>query len=210
MQLATDVTNPEFSGAIANGDSMLSVRFYNHKALDTWASEEKKAPVYLKEVPFVELAIPGNDRNIIQRPATGRDASRFPVQWLKFQMETGMPVEKGVNVPGWDIAEWPELNEDQRRYLSHLRFQTVEQLAGASDAQVQLIGMNGASVREKARRALVMRVDAGIKEEIAQRDSTIADLAAKIEALSARLDGGAVAAPAEDAPRGKLTLPKKD
>ncbi|HXC38411.1 MAG TPA: hypothetical protein VN667_05650 [Burkholderiales bacterium] len=196
MQLASDVNNPAFSGAVSNPDSLLSVEFYWNEPLDTWASENKGVPVKLKKMPYIRIAIPGNDKSIIERPASERDAERFPVHWLRFQMKEGL-VAGEENVPGWPLGEWTELNEDQVRHLRYLRFQTVEQLAGASDHQVNAVGMGGLALREKARRALAARMDAGVKDEIAKRDATIAaqgtqiaELSSKVAALLARLESG--------------------
>lgn len=172
--LASDFDNPDFVGA-RNPDDMLSVEFYDHAALDTHATNETGIKTYRKECPFVRIAVPGNDKNIVERPAEGRDARRWPKQWLVYQMQTGK-IANAENVPGWQIDEWPDLNPDQVRLLKHLRFYTVEQIAGANDAQVQGIGMGGNALRAQAQQALKERNSAGAREELAKREAEIMEL----------------------------------
>jgi hypothetical protein len=181
MQLASDLNNPAFSGA-TNPDSALAVEFYNHAALDTWATEQTGIKTYLKECPFVRIAIPGNDKTVIERPAHKRDTERFPRQWLVFQMQTGM-IANAENIPGWQLEEWPDLTEDQVRQLKFLRFYTVEQIAGANDTQIQGIGMGGLGLREKARKALAERNTAMVQNAVSERDSEIAELKAQMAQL---------------------------
>lgn len=185
--LATDINNPAFSGAVANPDSLLSVEFYYHEPIDTWASQGKAIPVKLAKMPFIRISVPGKDDTVIERPAHGDDATRFAVQWMRFQMLNGL-VETDRSLPGWHIADWKDLTEDQVRFLTYMRFQTVEQLAGASDAQIAAIGMGGLGLREKAKRALAEKMDSGVKEEIAKRDAHIAEQAAKMAALEAKME----------------------
>lgn len=171
--LASDLNNPEFMGA-TDPNSMLHVQFYNHKALDTWATNESGIKTYLKECPYIRISIPGNDKTVIERPADNRDVNNFPKQWLRFQMETGQ-IANAENVPGWQIDDW-ELTDDQVRNLKFLRFYTVEQLAGASDMQLQGIGMGGLALREKAREALAKRNAELVNSAVAERDDKISRL----------------------------------
>ncbi len=179
--LASDLNNPEFSGA-SNPDSMLAVEFYNHAALDEWTTTQTGIKTYLNECPFIRIAIPGNGNTLIERPASSRDSLRFPRQWLQFQMQTGM-IANAENIPGWQLEEWPDLTEDQVRQLKFLRFYTVEQIAGANDTQIQGIGMGGLGLREKARKALAERNTAMVQNAVSERDSEIAELKAQMAQL---------------------------
>jgi hypothetical protein len=181
--IASDLNNPAFSGA-SNPDSMLHVEFYNHAALDTWATKEKGIKTYVKECPYIRIAIPGNDKTLVERPATGNDSERFPRQWMNFQMQTGM-IANAENVPGWQLDDWKEINGDQLRSLKYLRFYTVEQLAGANDAQVQGIGMGGLALREQAKKALADKNAAIVNSAVAERDNEIAELKAQMAQLMA-------------------------
>lgn len=183
--LASDLNNPEFSGA-TNPDSMLHVEFYNHAALDEWTTNQTGIKTFLKECPFIRIAIPGNGNTLIERPASKRDSERFPRQWLQFQMQTGM-IANAENVPGWQIDEWTYLNDEQKRQLKFLRFYTVEQIAGANDTQIQGIGMGGLGLREQARKALAERNSETVHKAVAERDKEIEELKAQMAEMMALL-----------------------
>ena len=181
--LASDLNNKEFANP-QNPDDLLHVEFYNHAALDTWETQRTGIKTYVKECPFVRISVPGNQQLTVERPAEGQDAQRWPRQWLAFQMQTGM-IANAENVPGWQLDQWDELNEETVRQLKFLRFYTVEQLAGANDAQVQGIGMGGTGLREKAKAALSQRNSEVTNTEIAKRDAKIAELERKMELILA-------------------------
>lgn len=176
--LASDLANPEFLGA-KDPNTMLSVEFFNHSALDTWETQKTGIKSYLPECPYIRISIPGNDKTIIERPADNRDTRNFPNQWLRFQMETGQ-IANAENVPGWQIDEWDMITPDQARNLKFLRFYTVEQIAGASDVQIQGIGMGGLGLREKAREALAERNSRLVKSAVAEREEEIDKLKAQM------------------------------
>lgn len=183
MQLASDLDNTEFVGA-QNPDNILSVQFYDYASLDKFKTEQTGIKSYRAECPFVRIAVPGNDKSVIERPAEPRDVARFPNQWLNYQMTTGK-IAMADDVPGWKLEKWEELNDEQVRNLKHLRFYTVEQIAGASDAQVQGIGMGGQGLKNRAIAALDSRNNAKANSEIAKRDETIEKLIEQVQALTA-------------------------
>jgi hypothetical protein len=179
--LASDIDNPEFLGS-KNPDDMLHVEFYDYAAPDPWATRETGIQSFRKECPFVRIQVPGQKDTIIERPADGKDLKRFPRQWLHYQMMTGK-IANAENVPGWQIEEWEELNPEQVRQLKFLRFYTVEQIAGANDAQIQGIGMGGAGLRTKAQDALRARQGQAVSQAVAERDAKIAGLEDSIEQM---------------------------
>ncbi len=120
-------------------------------------------------------------------------------------MQEGL-ADHGKNVPGWSIDEWEALNTDERKLLKYLNFHVVEQIAGASDAQIQGIGMGGLGLREKARHALKARMDAGVRAEMEQKDQKIAQLESKIDRLAQLIEQQAKPAmPIEAKPKRKYT-----
>lgn len=172
--LASDLNNAEFVGA-RNPDDILSIEFYDHAALDTWKTQTTGIKSYKDSCPFIRIAIPGNPNLTVERPADAKDTKRWPRQWLFFQMQTGK-IANAENVPGWQIDQWDEMGEEQIRQLKFLRFYTVEQIAGANDAQIQGIGMGGQGLREKAKRALAERNGAAVNAEVKARDDLIAEM----------------------------------
>lgn len=177
--LASDLNNPEFVGAV-NPDSLLHVEFYMHHPIDKWATDEasykagRRVVVKIgdKPVPFVRIMKPGDNTSIIETSVREEHKQRWPQQWLYFQMNEGL-VNDGSGVSGWKIEDWDELKDqdEQIRDLKYRRFYTVEQIAGANDAQVQGMGIGGTGLRERARAALRGKVSDAIAEKDAQLKS---------------------------------------
>jgi len=172
--LASDVNNPEFVGA-QNPDALLHVEFFWAEPIDKWASEEKGKEVRLKKQPFVRIMKPGDSTSILETAVREDHKARWPNQWLYWQMKEGL-VEDGSGIPGWRIEEWPELanKPEQLRELHFLRFFVVEQIAGASDHQIQKMGMAGPGLRERARAAMRDRMNQQVKDAMKEKDATIA------------------------------------
>lgn len=185
--LASDDNNPDFVNP-KDPDSMLHVEFYDFEAPDKWLREVGDAqgvrhPKAVKPAcPYVRISIPGNKDLTIETPAAPEHLKRFPRQWLHYQMQTGK-IANAENVPGWQIDDWDELNAEQIRQLKFIRFFTVEQIAGASDAQIQGIGMGGAGLRTRAQDALKAKNGKVVSEAIAERDAKINGLEEKLSKL---------------------------
>lgn len=212
--VASDLNNPAFVGAI-NPDTLLHVEFYMHEPEDVHKSEAAGKIVRLPAVPYIRIQSPGDKTAVVESPVFERHKARWPDKWLYFQIKEGL-IEGAVEVPGWRLEEWTHLTPEQVRELKYLRFSVVEQLAGASDEQVQKLGMNGLSLREAARQALRARMGAEVKEEMQKKDAEISALKeanrameekfAKFEAFMA---ASSAAAPAADKP-APLGLPQKE
>lgn len=149
-----------------NADSKLHVEFYEHD----------RAPY--KGVPFVKIMVPGDRHTIIDQPVAEHHKERFPRQWLYYQMKAE---GSGAPLPGLDLGVWenesPEdLTRGQLDELRVLKFQTVEQVATASDAQLQRVGMSGLGLRERARTYLASRNNV-------QASAELADLKSQIESM---------------------------
>lgn len=213
--LASDLNNPQFANP-TNPDDALQVEFYDFAAPDDWGTREnyeKGIPEkkFRKECPFIRISIPGNNLNVVERAADGRDILRFPKHWLFYQMQTGK-IADGQSVPGWQIDEWGDLDASTKHKLKFLRFVTVEQLAGATDSQIQQIGMGAEGLRVRARDALKLRqrseIDAAVKErdarlvesetQMTEMKVQMAEMMALLQAQNARL-----AEQPADRPRGK-------
>lgn len=208
MPLASDLNNPEFVGA-KNPDSGLFVEFYWEEPVDAWASreasikEQRNVKVKLPKQPFIRIMVPGDKTSEITQAVQEHHKRRFPQQWMAWQINEGL-IGGAEDIPGWKIAEWPELDADQVRELTYMRFSTVEQIAGASDKQIQGIGMGGVNLREKAKAALRDRMGAEVKSELEKRDAENADLKARLAALESLVMKTATATPADGTPTVEL------
>lgn len=170
--LASDLINPAFVGA-KNPDDMLAVEFYwnvvktmNGKPFLDDNGKEKK-------VAHVRISVPGNETFLLDVPVREEHKRRFASRWQYFQIQEMTPE---ADLPGWKIEEWPELSKEEVHDLKYLRFSVVEQIAGASDMQVQRMGMNGPVLRLKAREALKKRAEEANGAELRRRDAEIAEL----------------------------------
>lgn len=189
--LASDLNNPEFVGA-RNPDSGLYVEFYWHEPVDAWASREesqklqRNVVVKLPKQPFVRIMVPGDKTSEWTGAVSEAHKRRFPQQWMAWQINEGIIGGDG-DIPGWKLEEWDEIEKDLARELLHMRFQTVEQLAGASDKQIQGIGIGGVSLREKARVALRNKMGAETKAALDAKEAETAELKKQMAALQAQM-----------------------
>jgi len=165
---------------IANADSHLHVEFY--------ISEEKD----YKGKPFIRIIVPGDKTNIVEQMVRDDHKERFPRQWLYFQMKQN---EQSGELPGTPLRTWAEadpefINAGRLEELQILKFQTVEQVATASDSQLQRIGMGGSGLREKARLFLTQKNRADGSAELEKTRQELDELKAQMaELIAARKPG---------------------
>ena len=132
---------------INNADSHLHVEFYTNN----------QKPYQDRPTPFVRIVVPGDKTNIVDQPVREDHKERFPRQWLYFQMQQGDGPVIGTMLEQWNKDDDEGFNAHQMAELQILKFQTVEQVATASDSQLQRIGMGGAGLRESAKTYLTRK-----------------------------------------------------
>ena len=158
---------------INNADSQLHVEFYTR--------EEG----HNKGMPYVRIMAPGDKTNIIDQPLRDDHKQRFPRQWLYYQMQQTETAAEQIGTP---LTQWwkdvPEdINKDQVAELAILKFVTVEQLALASDNQLQRIGMGAVGLREKARMYLNRKNRSEANSELEDTKRQLAELQAQMAKL---------------------------
>lgn len=186
-------------------DSQMSVEFYTSRE----KGYEGKA--------FVRISAPGQAQlHTVDTLVREDHKERFPRQWLYFQMQNaGAPIE-GTPLQVWQQECPDDISEYQVAELGILKFQTVEQLATASDGQRQRIGMGADGLANLARAYLKRKraafgVEASAdltaaKGEIAALKDMMAVQAAQMAALMDRMN----AAPAAPSPfQGRPRKPWK-
>lgn len=124
---------------IANADSHLHVEFY----------EFDKDPY--KGQSFIRIMVPGDKTNIIETPVREHHKERFPRQWLYYQMQNNQNVVIGIPLVEWFKDRPEDITEMQLAELQILKFQTVDQVATATDTQMQRVGIGGVGLRERAK-----------------------------------------------------------
>ena len=160
---------------VANGDSQLQVEFFITEAKG-WEGQ-----------PFVRINIPGDKNTIIEQPVREDHKQRFPRQWLYFQMKNseGEAPVIGTSLEQWAREDKETINMAHVEELRILKFQTVEQVALASDSQLQRIGMGGPGLREKAKNYLTRKNRSETAEELDNTKKQLAELQAQMAELLA-------------------------
>jgi hypothetical protein len=175
--------NPEYNGA-RNPDDALWVRFSSKPVHNVFKSENEQRPVF-DDVVYVEIRTPGDQLNIIETPAREIHKQRFPRQWAHFKNQQAGEEEKN----GTPLAMWPLLTPAAVAMLHAVNFKTVEQIAFASDQQIQSVGMHAGmqpiKFRERAAAFLKVAKDASIN---AQQAKTIEDMQKQMDEMRAMLE----------------------
>ena len=156
---------------INNADSQLYVEFYT----------SDKDPY--KGKPFIRIVVPGDKTTVIDQPVRDDHKERFPRQWLHFQMQSGDGPVIGTPLKDWFQDRPDELNDNQLAELQILKFQTVEQVATASDTQLQRIGMGGVGLRERARNYLLNKNQKVSSSELEATRAQLEELKAQMAML---------------------------
>lgn len=164
---------------VGNGDQHLHVEFYTYE----------KDPY--KDRPFVRIIVPGDKTNVIDQPVREDHKARFPRQWLHFQMKSDTGLVIGTSLPDWNKDQPEEFTDYQMAELQILKFQTVEQVATASDSQLQRVGMGGTGLRERARAYLLSKNQTESSSELAKTRTELDELKAQMaELLSEKRKAG--------------------
>lgn len=199
--LASDDANPEFTGA-HDPDSRLAVQFYSRPVQNNFQSEQMARPIF-EDVDYVKIYTPGNALNVIDTPARDEHKARFPKQWAHYQNTQGDTREMGTPLRSWTLISAAQAEE-----FRGIKFFTVEQVANASDLQLQSIGMIGGmdpyQLRKRAQTFLAAAADTAVPQkqaeeierlqrEARERDerhaAEMAELKALVQSLAANQKG---------------------
>ena len=173
----TDVNNP---------DSRLNVKFYQRAINNEFKSALEGRPI-MEMRDFILIEVPGDNLTVIDTFAVDEHKERFPVQWARYQNE-----KTDGDIEGTLLNDWPVLNAAIAAELKHFKFYTVEQVAAASDAQLNTLGMAAGmsplALRDKAKAYLGSAKDTALvqqqADELSKRDEIIARMEAQIAELA--------------------------
>jgi hypothetical protein len=182
IQWNGDVGTVEYGG----GDRNLIVAFYNKPVHSKDKSSEAGRPVY-EDVVCVRIHPPGERLNIVDRPATGNDARRFPQQWQQFQTKQQQTPE-GTPV---DLL-YPDRPAVGATLRAHAVY-TVEQLADLSGHALDTIGMGSQEWCNNAKKYLEA-ANKGVstskfRQEMEIKDREIRVLTKMVDDLKATVQG---------------------
>ena len=200
-----------------NADSRLQVRFYKRPVQQEAETLASGRPIY-KEFDFVHICVAGDTLTEIDTYVLQSHKTRFPIQWANYQNRIGKDDQEVIGTP---VAEWPLVSKSQAEELRAMRFYTVEAIAGASDQQLQRMGMAAGmspyAFRDKAKSFLNLASDSAetdkrtqeineLKEELAKKAEENAKIKAETDAKMALMQeqmATILAAVGEKKPRRK-------
>ena len=171
---------------IHSADNHLHVEFYVYD----------KEPY--KEKPFVRIIVPGDKTSVVDQPVRDDHKRRFPRQWLHFQMQNNNADVIGVPLKDWVRDDPENFSDMQMAELQIFKFQTVEQVATASDGQLQRIGMGAVGLREHARRYLSVKNQSSSQTEIEHTKRELAEVKEQMAALMAQMSEKKVGRPRKE------------
>jgi hypothetical protein len=171
---------------VNNPDSRLNVKFYQRAINNEFKSNLEGRPI-MEMADFVVIEVPGDNLTVIDTFAVDEHKKRFPVQWARYQNE-----KTDGDIEGTLLHDWPILNAAVAAELKHFRFYTVEQIAAASDAQLNTLGMAAGmsplSLRDKAKAFLSSAKGSALvqqqADELRKRDEELAAIKAQLAELT--------------------------
>jgi len=181
-----------------NADSRLQVRFYKRPVQQEQETLAAGRPIF-KEFDFVHICVAGDSLTEIDTYALASHKARFPIHWANYMNRQGADDQEVVGTP---VSEWPIVSKSQAEELRALKFHTVEAIAGASDQQLQRMGMAAGmspyAFRDKAKAFLNLATNAAetdkreqeinaLKEELANKELETAKIKAETDAKLAQM-----------------------
>ena len=183
--LASDVNNREFVGA-TDPDSVMVARFYVRAIFQPFKSKLDNRQIF-EDVLYVEYHAAGSTLQKMDVPAQEYHKQRFSKQWAYYQATHG----KDSREVGTPLEQWTLLGPSDVENLKALKFFTIDNIAGASDQQLQTLGMGIASMAPHILRARAQAFIGAAKdgalpqrqaEDIELLKKQIADLTAMLQA----------------------------
>lgn len=171
------------------GDKQLFVQFYMHFIKDEEESSKENRPIFKDQV-FTKIFPPGDRSNIIDRPFRESDQFRFPAQYARFK------ANQDQRASGTPLEMWPVVSKALAEELKFFGFQTVEQLAGASD---DVCSKRMGLVDLKSKAAAYLQVAAGDTKPLAEMARRMEEQASQIEVLTRNLADAVKRIPVEKA-----------
>ncbi len=158
-----------------------AVRFHLAPVRNEEKTIEAGYPVF-DDVEYIEIRIPGDRLNIIDKPVTAAHKQRYAPQYAAWK--NGRDQNTAGGMP---LSKWPQVTVGEIETLSHFRVYTVEQLAGLSDAQRGSMGAGWLRLVTAAKDFLAAAKDgahlAQMRSELERRDAELATLKEQVAAL---------------------------
>lgn len=165
---------------------MFTVRFYQEKVLMGYASEQAGHPVF-EDRDFIQINIPGDMSNIIEREANENDKKQYAQVYAQYKQ--GLE----PSVDGIPVETWARLTKAQAANYKAQNFQTVEQIAEMSDTACTSVGMGAMADRTAAKAFIALANDSGLAQKqalvIERQNADIENLKQQVAELAALASG---------------------
>lgn len=159
MELEYDITklatSPEHSS-----DGVFPI-FHHEVRRDEDATSKAGKPVY-KNVPYVEIVCPGNDKERPNMAVTSNHKQRWPKEWAAFEEGRDAP-----KLDGMPIEEWTHADKHLAMTLRASEVHTVEQLSKVDDINLQNLGPGMMNLKNMAIKWLKDRDEGDVELEAA-------------------------------------------
>ena len=183
--LASDVNNQQYIGSM-DPDAVMIARFYKKAVKNNFKTAKEGRPVFEDKI-YCEYYPAGSTLLKMDIPANDLHKQRFVKQWAYYQSTQGGDARE-IGTP---LSQWPALSPADVENLRGMKFNTVENIAGSSDMQLQAIGMGAGGMaphvlRARAQAYLMASQDTALPqkqaEDIAALQKQVADLTALLTA----------------------------
>lgn len=176
MPLYTDEMDME-TGAAHKGDAGLHVEFYERTVREPANPDIGRIKDEERQVVYCRIIVPGDKNFVHDQPARQQDKERFPRHWLAFNMTRDNSGQVyGTPLKQWNVDDPSGFNDNQLIELVAMRFQTVEQIAGANDMQLQRMGLGAEGLKIRAKAYLDGKNRSRESSELAETKQALADL----------------------------------
>ena len=128
---------------------------FRYEAVQNKAKSVEEGRPIFRQIPFVTIMSPGDNKNVIATNVTADPKARFPRQWEAFERGNEQPLD------GTPVNEWPALNMAQVAELKALNMFTIEQVANLdARATQELTGL--VKLKQQAQAHLSVSKDDGV------------------------------------------------
>lgn len=160
-----------------------AIRFTIESKQDDAASRAAGRPIF-KDVEYIEIRLPGDRLLINHFPVEAEHRQRYARQYQHWKQTQQDPTS------GTPLKEWAPLARSQVEYLAYSGIKTVEDLAGATDGTLQLLGAGYLSLSQKARDFIAKAkgddVSATLRHQMEQLQASNLALQDQVRVLAAK------------------------
>lgn len=152
-------------------------------------------PVF-KDMEYVHIKVPGDEKADYFQPATDEHKARFPNAYAAFKSSTA----EHKAISGMPIEQWAQVTRAQAMTFKAASIPTVEALAAVHDGNIGKLGHGGREWRAKAQAFLAQAKEGAKDMALVAENNKLREM---IEGLQQQINalGGSKPAEKPDAPR---------